>query len=112
MLILSIIFFLLAAVLGVTMISYILLDKNVPKGLAFIHGPLAAIGLVLLIIYSVMNYSGPYIAILLFIVAALLGPVVFYRDITGKKNLKGLASIHGIIAIIAFLLLLMFVLFV
>lgn len=111
MLILSILFFVLAALLGITMITYIMMNKNVPKGLALIHGPLAGIGLILLIIYSVMHYSGLYIVILLFIIAALIGPVVFYKDITGQE-IKGLASLHGIIAVIAFLLLIGFVIYI
>ena len=52
MILAAIIFFALAAVLGVIMLSYLLRDKHIPKGLAVLHGPLAVVGLVLLIIYT------------------------------------------------------------
>lgn len=100
--------FLIAALLGMVLISYVLKNKNTPKGLAFTHGPLAALGLVLLIIYAFTYGLVPIESIVLFIIAALGGFVMIYRDLTGKTLPKWLAIVHGSVAIIAFIFLIVF----
>ena len=79
----SIAFFALAAVLGMILLSFVLKGKETPKGVVFTHGPLAVIGLVLLIIYTVKN-PGPVESIVLFVIAALGGLILVIRDLTNK----------------------------
>ena len=101
--------FSLAAILGIILISYVLRNKPTPKGLAFIHGPIAAIGILLLIFYSFFNSPTPIESLILFIIAALGGFILIFRDLTGKSIPKWLAIIHGLIAVTAFAFLLVFV---
>lgn len=97
--------FVLAAVLGAYLISFILGNKNTPKGVAIIHGATAALGIILLIIISVIYPIKPYISLILFILAALGGFTMMYRDITGKSLPKWLALGHGLLAVVALILL-------
>ena len=103
----AIAFFALAAILGMILLSYVLKEKETPKGVVFTHGPLAATGLVLLIIYTV-NQPGPVESIVLFTIAALGGIVMLMRDLSGKKIPKWLAVLHGLIAVSGFIFLLVF----
>lgn len=108
MLITAILFFALAALLGLYLLSFILNNKNTPKGVAFTHGPLAVIGLVILIIYALFNKPSPIISITLFILAVLGGLMLIYRDLTGKSIPKWMAIGHGFTAIIGFTFLIVF----
>ena len=103
----AIAFFALAAILGMILLSYVLRGKETPKGVVFTHGPLAAIGLVLLVVYTV-NQPGPVESIVLFTIAALGGVVMLTRDLSGKKIPKWLAVLHGLIAVSGFIFLLVF----
>jgi hypothetical protein len=100
--------FALAAILGILLLSYVLREKNTPKGIVFTHGPLAAAGLILLIVYALGNSPGPIESIVLFIIAALGGGILVYHDIMGKQIPKWLAVGHGLIAVTGFVFLLMF----
>lgn len=111
MLYLAMAFIILAALLGLYLLSFILQDKNTPKGVAFTHGPLAAIGLIILIIYALLYKPAPIFSIGLFILAALGGIILIARDILGKTLPKWLAIGHGLTAIIGFLFLIVFVFF-
>lgn len=108
MIITAIAIFSLAAILGMILISYVLRNKNTPKGLVFTHGGIAAIGLVLLIIYAFYHSPGPIASIILFIIAALGGFVMVFRDLTGRILPKWLAVVHGLVAVTGFLFLLIF----
>src|SRR5476649_2450341 len=98
MLYLALAFILLAALLGLYLLSFILQNKNTPKGVAFTHGPLAATGLIILIIYALLYKPAPIISIVLFILAALGGIMLISRDILGKNIPKWLAIGHGVTA--------------
>lgn len=108
MLIIAIVFFALAALLGLFLLSYVLQGKETPKGVVFIHGPLAATGLVLLIIYALNHSSYPIISIVLFVIAALGGATLLFIDLSGKPIPKWMALGHGTIAVIGFIFLLVF----
>ena len=103
----SIAFFALAAILGMILLSYVLKEKQTPKRVVFAHGPLAATGLVLLIIYSI-NQPGPIESIVLFVIAALGGVLMLVKDLSGKKIPKWLAVFHGLLAVSGFIFLLVF----
>jgi hypothetical protein len=103
----AIAFFALAAILGMILLSYVLKGKETPKGVVFTHGPLAAIGLVLLILYTVDN-PGPVESVVLFVIAALGGIILVIRDLTKKPIPKWLAVVHGLVAVAGFIFLLVF----
>lgn len=111
MLMTAILFFALAAILGMYLLSFVLRNKETPKGVAFTHGPLAAIGLVILIIYAIFNRPSPIISIILFVLAALGGIMLIYRDIMGKSIPKWMAVGHGLTAIVGFIFLIIFTFF-
>lgn len=106
MLILSALFFLVAALLGFYLISFILQNKETPKGIVFIHGPLAVIGLILLLFYALLYNPTAWVSIIIFLLAAALGFTMIYRDLTGKTLPKWLAISHGVIAFLGFAFLL------
>jgi hypothetical protein len=110
MLITAIIFFALAALLGFYLLTFILQNKETPKGVAFTHGPLAAIGLIMLLIYAMLYRPIPIVSIVIFVLAALGGFMLMYRDITGKSVPKWMAIGHGLAAIAGFIFLLIFTL--
>lgn len=91
----------MAAIVGIIMLYYLLAGRPIPKGMAFVHGPLALAGLIVLIIYAVTTSSHHkhYESITLFSVAAVGGVVLFYRDITGKSLPKWLGVLHGVLAL-------------
>lgn len=101
-------FFALAAILGLILLSFILREKETPKGIAILHGLLAATGLVLLIIYCTDHTPRPVESLVLFIIAATGGFIVFARDISNKPLPKWLPVAHGLIAVTGFVFLLVF----
>jgi len=56
----SIAFFALAAILGILLLAFVLREKHTPKGVLFLHGGMAATGLVLLLIYSFGHSPRPW----------------------------------------------------
>ena len=102
--------FALGAIIGLYLLTLILQDKSTPKGVAFAHGLFVVIAVVMLIVYITNNPPGPIESLVAFIVAALGGIVVFFKDITGKKIPKWLAVVHGLVAVTGFVLLLVFAL--
>ena len=105
----SIAIFGMTAILGMYLLSLILRAKSTPKGVTIIHGLLAIVALILLIVYCVGDGPGPWESIIVFAIAALGGGVLGYRDITGRSIPKWLGIVHGITAIAGFILLLWFV---
>lgn len=109
MLLTTIILFAIAAVLGAVLITKVLKDKETPKAVVYSHGAAAAIALILLIItYTNQGDSLLMTSILVFVVAALGGFVMFSRDITQKEIPKWLAVVHALAAVTGFVLLLIF----
>ena len=111
MLMTAILFFALAALLGLYLLSFVLQNKNTPKGVAFTHGPLAAAGLIILIIYAFFHHPSPIVSIILFVLAALGGVMLIWRDLTGKSVPKWMAIGHGLTAIVGFIFLIIFTFF-
>ena len=100
--------FALAAIFGLTLLTYVLKNKETPKGIMIVHGLFAAVGLVLLFSYIFGNKPGPMESGILFVIAALGGFILLARDLTGKAIPKWLAVAHGLIAVSGFILLLIF----
>jgi hypothetical protein len=110
LLVATIVCFTLAALGGATLLTYVLRDKPTPKGIVFLHGPLAALAIVLLIVYTASAPQKPLLSLVLFVGAALGGFFLLYRDLAHGKVPKPIALVHGLIAITAFVLLLRFAL--
>ncbi len=110
MLVAAIILFAVAALFGVMNLVPILKNQPAPKSTVFIHGGFAAIGLVLVIL-AVAKAAGssPVTALVLFVVAALGGFVLFGIDMQKKPVPKWLAVLHPIIAAVGLILLIVFV---
>lgn len=102
------IFFFLATLVGIYLLRLALLDKHMPKGLTFIHGPLGIMGLIMLLIYSIYN-KPPLLSLLLLFIASAIGVVIVFRDITGKTLPNWLAILHGLLAILGVILLYFFI---
>jgi hypothetical protein len=100
--------FILAAIIGLYLLSMVMRDKATPKRVLLIHGFFAALGIVLLIIYFFRHQSSPVVSLVLFIIAAMGGFFLAYRDITGRKIPKWFAIVHGLVAITGFGFLLAF----
>lgn len=106
-----ILLFAVAAIFGLTLIIPVLQGKTPTRAFVFIHGGVAAIALVMLIIkYMDESSTVPQISVILFVVAALGGFVLFSRDLQKKPIPKALAMIHAGAAVAAFLILLFSVL--
>lgn len=107
MLITTIVLFAIAAVLGLVLITKVLKEESTPKTVVYSHGGAAAVALVLLIIaYANQGDSMLMTTILVFVVAALGGFVMFGRDLLEKEIPKWLAVVHALIAVTGFILLL------
>jgi hypothetical protein len=108
MLTLSVILFAVAAVGGLVLGVLGLRQRDLPMWLSIIHGLVAAAGLISLILGVVQGGTGllPIIALILFLIAALGGFVLFSYHLRRKPHPKGLIVTHALAAIIAFVLLL------
>ncbi len=89
------------------LITKVLKDEEPPKAVVYSHGGAASLALVLLIIaYLNQGDSLMMTSLLVFIVAALGGFVMFGRDVAQKPIPKWLAVVHALAAVTAFVLLL------
>jgi hypothetical protein len=79
-----------------------------PMGLALVHGAVAAAGLVALISLVVQGQqaSGATTALVLFVVAALGGFVLFFHHLRKVALPIWLVIVHALVAVTAFLILL------
>lgn len=107
MLLTTIILFALAAVLGLVLINKVFKEEETPKAVVYSHGGAAALGLILLII-AYMNQGDSMLmtSLLIFVVAALGGFVMFGRDISQQPIPKWLSVVHALAAVAGFILLL------
>lgn len=112
MLVSAIVLFSLAALLGIFLLTFVLRGKETPKAVTFTHGPLAAAGLLLLIIYTFQNSPAPIASLLLFVIAASGGFVLISLDLTRTSVPKWLALLHGLIAVAGLILLLKFTIWI
>jgi len=99
--------FAVAAVFGVSLIIPVLQGKTPARRLVFAHGGIAAIALVMLLLQFFNNPGTvPQWSLILFVVAALGGFVLFANDLRKKVIPKPLALVHAAAAVVAFLILL------
>ncbi|MFB9760620.1 hypothetical protein [Ectobacillus funiculus] len=108
MLFLSVILFAVAALGGLVLGILGFRQRDLPMWLSLIHGVVAAGGLITLILGVVQGNAGllPILSLILFLIAALGGFVLFSYHLRQKPHPKGLIVIHALAAAIAFILLL------
>ncbi|WP_394233937.1 hypothetical protein [Niallia oryzisoli] len=108
MLVLSVILFAIAALGGLVLGVSGLRQRELPMWLSLIHGLVAAAGLVTLILVVLQGNAGTLaiISLVLFLIAALGGFVLFSFHLRKKPHPKGLIVIHALAAVIGFVLLL------
>ncbi|WP_223594120.1 hypothetical protein [Neobacillus bataviensis] len=108
----SVILFAIAALGGLVVGVLGLRQKELPMSLSLIHGAVAAIGLITLILGVVQENAGSLVitSLILFLIAALGGFVLFSYHLRRKPHPKGLIVIHALAAVIAYVLLLIGVL--
>ncbi len=104
----AIMLFAIAAMIGLYMLILVLQNRPVPKGVAITHGLLAATALILLIVDMVKTGADTVQIVVLFIITALGGIVLFARDVTGHSLPKSLAIVHGLLAVTGFVFLLVY----
>lgn len=109
MLVAAIACFALAALLGLFLLSYVLRSKPTPKGIALVHGALAAVGLLLLVIAWASDRPTPLLSLGLFTAAAAGGFLLLFLDLTRGRVPKLVAVAHGALAATALVMLVMFV---
>ena len=108
MLVLSVILFAIAALGGLVLGVLGLRQRDLPIWLSLIHGVVAAAGLITLILGIMQGNAGtlPIVSLILFLIAALGGFVLFSYHLRRKPHPKGLIVIHALAAAVAFVLLL------
>jgi len=111
MLYVTIALFALAAILGILILKNWLTQATTSRTVVYAHGVFAALGLVLLIVLSLNNPGlGLTTSIILFVIAAVAGFYMFFRDLQGKFSPTALAIVHGLVAVAGFVFLLLKVL--
>ena len=104
----SIGFFMLAVVLGGYLLSFLLRNKQIPIKVAMAHGFVAAIGIILLIVYPFYYHPAPTTSLILFIAAACGGVTMVYMSKSGKQVPAWMAIGHGMVGIIGLITLITF----
>lgn len=109
MLYFAIVLFAIAAVLGLMILLKWLSKHDAPNSVVYSHGIIAAIALVLIIVYAFQNPTNyPQLSIILFVVGALGGIYLFITHLKSKARPLGIAFVHALIAVAAFVTLLIF----
>ena len=108
MLVVAAVLFALAALGGIILATLHLKQNDAPVSLALVHGLAAAVGLVLLIIVVTQMPSTGLagVALVIFLIAALGGFVLFAMHLMRKPLPRGLMFVHALAAVVAFIILL------
>jgi len=106
----AIIIFIIAALFGLVILTAVLRDRPTPKPFVIIHGPLAATAIVLLIIDVVKGHTEALLiaSLIIFIIAALGGFVLYTLDTLKKRIPKPLAILHPLIAVAGLIVLIVY----
>jgi hypothetical protein len=106
----SIVFFSVAAILGITVLVRWLQHKDAAKGIIYSHGAVAVAALVILVAYSIMHpHHFPVISLALFPLGAIAGLYMFFTYKEGTKKPISVAFIHAFFVVSGFVALLIFV---
>lgn len=105
----SIFLFAVAAVLGLIILIRWLTKREASRTVIYSHGLAAAIALVMLIVFAVNNPDHfPKVSIILFVIAALGGFYMFFRDLQKKSSPMAIAFVHALLAVGGFAALIYF----
>jgi len=103
----ALVFFALAALGGLALGTMHIKKRDVPIGLALVHGLLAATGLVLLILgIGQAAAGGSVAALVIFVLAAMGGLFMFTNHLRRRRPPTAIILVHGAAAVTAFLVLL------
>ena len=103
----TIIAFAVAALGGITLAFMRFTNKTIGMPLTLVHGIFAALGLVLLILgFMHMGGKGVAAALIIFLVAAVGGFILFSFQLRSRPLPIPLVLIHGVAALVAFIILL------
>lgn len=108
----AIFLFIVAASFGLIILTAILKNQPTPKPVVFTHGPVAAIALILTILYYFQGHQDTLLltSIVIFVLAALGGLTMFTIDMSKKPIPKALAIIHPLAAATALVMLVVYML--
>lgn len=102
--------FALAAILGLLILKNWLTSTNTPKAVIYSHGIVAAIALLILLIQVIRQPENSLkTSLALFVLAAIGGFYMFFRDLKGKMSPTWLAVVHAVVAVAGFVSLVLFV---
>ncbi|VEG91104.1 hypothetical protein [Legionella spiritensis] len=103
MLILAIILFIVVAGLGAVIIIPVLKNKFPPRRLVYVHGATAAVAIFIIILYMLKEQAQPLLVVclLLFILTACLGLLIYKMDIKRRESLKIVVILHPLLAVIS-----------
>lgn len=101
-------FFLLAALLGGYLLSFIIKHKKVPMKVVMAHGVIAVVGIVLLVLYPFYYNPAPTTSLMIFIGTAIGGVTMVYLGRSGKKVPAWMAAGHGAFGLIGIVTLIVF----
>lgn len=112
MLLAAIFLLLIAIAFGIIILAALLEQRVVPARAVSIHGGLAAIALLLVIIYMLINGSAPLLVagITLLLLGALGGLTLVTINKKGKRSPKVLLILHPIVAVTGLIILVIYVL--
>lgn len=104
--------FLLAAGIGLFLLTRVLRNKYRPKSVAMFHGSFALLGLLMLAVFTITRPFSYWLiaSLVLFILAALGGLTMFIMDVNKKPFPKAISIIHPLIALSALTLLIIYLL--
>ena len=110
MIIAAIILFLIAAIFGLITLTAILRDRPTPKPAVLTHGPIAALALILIIIDIARGHTEALLitALVILLIAALGGFILFSLDMLKKHIPKTLAIVHPIVAVTGVIVLIIY----
>jgi hypothetical protein len=104
--------FIIAAGFGLVILTAILRDQPTPKPFVLIHGPLAALAIVLVVIDVARGHAAGLLiaSLIIFIVAAIGGFTLLTLDTLHKRIPKPLAILHPLIAVTGLIVLIVYAL--
>ncbi len=111
MLFTAVVFFVIAAFLGVFLLRAILESRPTPKPVVFMHGSVAALALLALITYVALGHTTPLLitTLVFFVLTAIGGLTMFTLDMSGKQVPKMLAIGHPILAVASVVMLIIYI---
>ncbi len=110
MLFTAIVLFLIAAVFGLMTLIAVLKNNPTSRPTVLIHGAVAAIALLIVLVATVQATGpAPVASLILFLIAAAGGFILFAVDLQKKPLPKWLALVHPVVAALGLVSLIVFV---